>query len=280
MCDVLSAVDGLSGIFGYLHRDLKPDNILIDEHGHAKLTDFGMCVKIEDARLSENIGDGTPAYSAPETSTPEGATTLSEIYAVAVIFIEGLINNCPFGEEVRLCTLIFAKCVLAPAIRADLLNRSSFVSDSSVLPLPAPLLHQRVIVDVQRLGVANEDGWAPNGAAETKLAEMGEPLSFFTAGSEEHTPAKDKRGDMARREAQGNPHKLFEDNWVEWLTTYSRAECDEGLRLAVRVVLDGRMLHPDPKLRPQSVEAAREVVLEALAVYEAAERAEKSEDGH
>lgn len=65
---------------------------------------------------------------------------------------------------------------------------------------------------------------------------------------------------------------------MEWLTTYSRADCDEGLRLAVGVVLDRGMLDPNPKLRPQTVEAAKDVVLEALAVYEAVERAEMGQD--
>lgn len=100
MCGILTAIDGLYDTFRYVHRDVKPDNILVDEHGEGKLTDFGMCVKIEEACLPENIGDGTPEYSAPETSTRHGASVLSEVYAVGVIFVEGLLNNCPFGEKV------------------------------------------------------------------------------------------------------------------------------------------------------------------------------------
>lgn len=121
MCGVLTAIGGLYDIFRYVHRDVKPDNILVDENGEGKLTDFGMCVKIEDACLPENIGDGTPEYSAPETSTRHGASLLSEIYAVGVIFVEGLMNNCPFGEKVRgghvvLPVWLYTKC--RPAVEA------------------------------------------------------------------------------------------------------------------------------------------------------------------
>lgn len=100
LCGVLAAVGELNDNFGYIHRDIKPDNILVDQHGDGKLTDFGMCLKAVDASRPENIGDGTPAYCSPETSTPRGATVASEIYAVAVIMVEGLMNNCPFGNEV------------------------------------------------------------------------------------------------------------------------------------------------------------------------------------
>ena len=84
LCDVLAAVGELHN-FCYFHRDFKPDSILVDEHGAGKPTDFGMCIKAHDASRRENIGDGTPAYCAPETSTLRGATLASEIYAVAVV---------------------------------------------------------------------------------------------------------------------------------------------------------------------------------------------------
>lgn len=115
MSGVLTAVGSLYDIFRYVHRDVKPDNILVDEHGEGKLTDFGMCVKIDDACLPENIGDGTPEYSAPETSTRHGASILSEIYAVGVIFVEGLMNNCPFGEQVYGCVLCQRPCCTVSA---------------------------------------------------------------------------------------------------------------------------------------------------------------------
>lgn len=77
---------------------------------------------------------------------------------------------------------------------------------------------------------------------------------------------------MARKEAKAYPRRLFEDNWVQWLTTFSRAACDEGVVRAVEFVLGRGMLDPSPVSRPSTVEAAREVLMTSLAIYEAAER--------
>eukprot|EP00903_Cladosiphon_okamuranus_P011711 g11014.t1 len=291
LCDVLAAVDGLLEKFGLLHRDIKPDNILVDQHGRGKLADFGMCVKALDASRPENIGDGTPAYSSPEASTPLGTTVASEVYAVAVIMIEGLMNNCPFGSE-ELLTAGADRLDDLQGRREDLLeaievaeeereeegrgdddddddddddNKNGEASSRQKLEL--------VRIQEHRLGVVSEDGWEPNDAALVLLAEMGPPLNLFVVQSGDDTRTTAGRGEEARKEAQADPRKLFEDNWVDWLTTLSRAECDEGLRQAVEVVLDRGMLHPDPRSRPQTAGAAKEVLLEALAVYEAAERA-------
>lgn len=79
---------------------------------------------------------------------------------------------------------------------------------------------------------------------------------------------------MARKEAKANPHRLFEGNWVRWLTTFSRAACDEGIVQAVEIVLGRGMLSPRPASRPQTVNAAKEVLMASLAIYEAVERGE------
>lgn len=74
---------------------------------------------------------------------------------------------------------------------------------------------------------------------------------------------------MASGEAKANPSKLFEgDDWVEWLPGPSRADCKQGVKLAVNFVVGEGALHPDPESRPQDVEAARGVLTEAVALYE------------
>lgn len=74
---------------------------------------------------------------------------------------------------------------------------------------------------------------------------------------------------MASNEAKADPSRLFEgDDWVDWLPGPSRADCKQGVRLAVEFVLGEGVFHPDPESRPQTVEAARDVLTRAVAIYE------------
>ncbi len=70
-----------------LHRDLKPANIMIDGQGRARITDFGLAVRSEEAATDGQIV-GTPAYMAPEQLAGKGATAKSDIYALGLVFYE------------------------------------------------------------------------------------------------------------------------------------------------------------------------------------------------
>ncbi|CAN0102571.1 unnamed protein product [Ectocarpus sp. 6 AP-2014] len=274
LCGVLTAVGGLHDM-QYVHRDIKPGNILVDGLGDARLTDFGMCLKMDEARLRENIGDGTPCYSAPETSDPRGggATVVSEIYAVSVVLVEGMLNKCAFGEE-ELLEAAEDRLQVLEVAREDLLEKieDEIQDDEDEAEL------EEVRIKEHYLGVVAEDGWVPNEEARAKLNQLGQPLSFFMAQSDERgddTLSFEEKGTEARREAQAHPRRLFEDNWVEWLTTSSRAASDEGLRQVIAFVLDRGMIDPRPEARPQTVKAAKELLRQALAVYEVASALEE-----
>ncbi|MGJ3237933.1 MAG: protein kinase domain-containing protein [Anaerolineae bacterium] len=82
---------------GVVHRDLKTDNILLDESGNSYLTDFGIA---KDLGIQENYTKdailGTPAYLSPEQIRGETASFRSDIYALGILIFEALTATKPF----------------------------------------------------------------------------------------------------------------------------------------------------------------------------------------
>jgi hypothetical protein len=85
---------------GFLHRDLKPGNVLLDRAGDAFVGDFGLAVdRTSDARVTQTGAlVGTPAYLAPELATGRtpGATEASDVYGLGAILFEALTGRAPY----------------------------------------------------------------------------------------------------------------------------------------------------------------------------------------
>src|ERR1700722_13556045 len=82
---------------GIVHRDYKPENVLVDRAGNSKLTDFGVAVK---AGARAPVG-GTPLYMAPEQWNGEPATPATDIYAATAVFFECLTGQTPFSGRLE-----------------------------------------------------------------------------------------------------------------------------------------------------------------------------------
>jgi serine/threonine protein kinase len=82
---------------GIVHRDYKPENVLVDGAGNSKLTDFGVAVK---AGERAPVG-GTPLYMAPEQWDGAPATPATDIYAATAVFYECLTGQTPFSGRLE-----------------------------------------------------------------------------------------------------------------------------------------------------------------------------------
>ena len=82
---------------GIVHRDVKPDNVLFDEDGHAFITDFGIATAKFHARLTgTGRAMGTPHYMSPEQAMGKLVDGRSDVYAVGVMLYEMILGFPPF----------------------------------------------------------------------------------------------------------------------------------------------------------------------------------------
>lgn len=83
-----------------IHRDIKPQNILILENGMIKITDFGIAVAMNATQLTQtNSVMGSVHYLPPEQASGKGATLQSDIYSIGILMYELLTGKLPFKGD-------------------------------------------------------------------------------------------------------------------------------------------------------------------------------------
>ena len=109
---------------GVVHRDVKPDNVLVDPEGRVRVADFGLALVPGRERLTQTGAlMGTPSYMAPEQACGERARIgpWTDVWSLGVMLYEALTGEVPFqaGSLVQLIAQITSKPPLPPRQRAS-----------------------------------------------------------------------------------------------------------------------------------------------------------------
>ncbi len=102
-----------------IHRDIKPQNILMDEDGNVKITDFGIAMALEDTSFTRtNSVLGTVHYLSPEQARGGSATKKSDIYSLGIVLYELLTGHVPFSGESAVAIALKHLQAETPSVRA------------------------------------------------------------------------------------------------------------------------------------------------------------------
>uniref|UniRef100_A0A8C9H7A3 Non-specific serine/threonine protein kinase n=1 Tax=Piliocolobus tephrosceles TaxID=591936 RepID=A0A8C9H7A3_9PRIM len=100
MCEIILALQYLHEL-NIIYRDLKPENVLIDEQGHIKLTDFGLSKEGITGSNSAKSLCGTPEYLAPEIIDKTGHGKAVDWWSLGIMLYEMLAGSLPFSGKNR-----------------------------------------------------------------------------------------------------------------------------------------------------------------------------------
>jgi len=111
-----------------VYRDLKPENVMLDQQGYLKLIDFGIARKLEEGKNRTFTMIGTPHYMAPEVMKGHGYGTEVDLWSLGVLVFEFVCGYLPFADELEepteVCTAVLKDPLAFPTRYKDANGRT------------------------------------------------------------------------------------------------------------------------------------------------------------
>ncbi len=166
---------------GLVHRDIKPGNLLFDEHGLVRVADFGLARALAEASWTEPAGEvlGTARYAAPEQASGAPLDGRADLYALAVVLVEACTGEVPIVADTAIGTLAArgSRAIVAPPE----MGRLGAIVERAGRPEPADRYP-----DAATMGAALADAVrelpAPESLHLAGLGEAGEDLDPTRVG--------------------------------------------------------------------------------------------------
>jgi len=180
---------------GFVHRDVKPSNVLVGRDGRVKVADFGIARALAESQLTmPSMTMGSVHYFSPEQARGEVATAASDIYALGIVLFEALTGQRPFSGD-GAAAVALARLTTTPP-------RPSALRPGVPGPLDAIVLRSMALEPGARYATAA----AVANALEVYLADPAAATSAAAAAAAAGAGATDAGRTVASARARPNPN--------------------------------------------------------------------------